>query len=148
MGNKVRRGLGGFGGAALAALWLSAIPSALAAPAPVDEAALFKHQLGLWQIAPQGSLTRWIEIHNLDEAKQSGVFHIEVLGQRKATTRQPLQHLKSHMAITLEALKRSVLRPLRSGSVYPESFNGAHAHWLSLPEADRQVCTRSVLECL
>jgi hypothetical protein len=114
----------------------------------VDEAALFKHELGLWQIAPQGTLSRWIEIHNLEEAKRSGVFHIEVLGQRKAKTRQPLQHLKSHMAITLNALKRSVVRPLRSGSVYPESFDGAYARWRALPEPERQVCDRTITECL
>jgi hypothetical protein len=129
----------------LAALLVGSHPSLLHA---LDDDALFKHELGLWQIAPRGALARWIEIHNLDEAKRSGVFRIEVLAQRKGKTRQPIQHLKAHMAITLNALKRSVVRPLRSGSVYPESFTAAYARWQALPEAQRQVCDRGVTECL
>jgi hypothetical protein len=114
----------------------------------VDEAALYTHAAGLWQIAAKGSLTRWIEIHNLDEAKQSGVFHIEVLGRARDKARGPVEHVRSHMAITPAALARSVLKPLKTGSVYPESFNSAHARWLALPASARDVCDRTVIACL
>jgi hypothetical protein len=114
----------------------------------IDEAALYAHTAGLWQIASKGPLTRWIEIHNLEEAKQSGVFHIEVLGRAQGKARGPVEHVRSHMAITPAALLRSVLKPLKTGSVYPESFNSAHARWLSLPAAARAVCDRNVVACL
>lgn len=114
----------------------------------VDEAALFAHEAGLWQIAAKGAQKRWIEIHNLDEAKQSGVFHIEVLGRTPGKARSAVEHVRGHMAITRAALLRSVLKPLKTGSVYPESFDSAHARWLALPEAERTICDRTIVACL
>jgi hypothetical protein len=53
------------------------------------------------------------------------------------------------MAITREALRRSVVAPLQSGAVYPESFDDAFAAWRAQNHgAGGGVCTTSVEECI
>lgn len=122
---------------------------ALAAEAhAVEDAAIFDHAAGIWKIAGAGSLNRWIVIHNLEEAKRTGLFHIEVIGREQGKPAWAIQHVCSHMAITLDALKRSVIRPLSRGAVYPESFTSGLIEWNKLSEAQRVVCDRSVVECL
>jgi hypothetical protein len=115
----------------------------------VDEQALFAHRPGIWEIAGKGGLRRWIVIHNLDEAKGTGIFHIEVIGREKGRPSWDIRRICNHMAVTQGALARSVLRPLKSGAVYPESFDDAYARWKKDAEAgNRVICDRSVLECL
>lgn len=115
----------------------------------VDEQALFDHKPGIWEIAGKGSLKRWIVIHNLDDAKGTGIFHIEVIGREKLRPSWDIRRICSHMAITQGALAKSVVKPLKSGAVYPESFDDAYARWKRDAEAGKRIiCDRSVLECL
>jgi len=115
-------------------------------PAAVD---IFAAPKGIWAIpAPEGC-TRWIVIHNLDEARQSGIFHIEVLEREDGKPDWEFRRLCSHMALTQEALEHSVLRPLEKGAVYPESFDDAYAAWKrEAADGEAPVCSSSVAECL
>jgi hypothetical protein len=123
--------------------------SAAASPArALEAAAIFDHKAGIWSIDGSAKLTRWIVIHGLAASAQSGVFHIEVIGREKGRPAWDIRHLCNHMAITLAALEKSVRKPLKSGAVYPESFDTAFARWQKQPEAQRPVCDSSVLECL
>lgn len=115
----------------------------------VDDAAVSSHRAGIWEIAPQGTMTRWIVIHNLEDAGQTGVFHIEVIGREKGRPAWDVRRICSHMAVTAEALKRSILKPLKSGAVYPEPFDDAYAAWKKRAEGGHaDICDTSVLECL
>jgi hypothetical protein len=115
----------------------------------VDEAAIFNHKPGIWAIEGKGKLARWIVIHNLAEAKDTGVFHIEVIGHVNGRPSWDIKRICNHMAITKDALKRSMKKPLNQGAVYPEAFDDAYAGWKKDAEAGRKaICDRSVLECL
>jgi hypothetical protein len=115
----------------------------------VDEAAIFSHKPGIWAMKGKGTLDRWIVIHNLTEAKDTGIFHIEVIGHVKGRPSWDIKRICNHMAITKDALKRSVTKPVNKGAVYPEAFDDAYAKWKKEAEAGQKVvCDRSVLECL
>lgn len=115
----------------------------------VDDAALFAHKPGIWAIQGKGTLSRWVVVHNLAEARDTGVFHIEVIGRVKGRPSWDIKRICSHMAISKDALKRSVTRPLNRGAVYPEAFDDDYAAWKKEADAGRKViCERSVLECL
>jgi hypothetical protein len=111
---------------------------------------LLAHRPGLWSIEPTPTLIRWIEIHHLDDAARSGIFHVEVLARVRGEPASKVQHVAPHLAITTAALQRSVLGPLTRGSVYPETFDGAYAAWKKARDAGgpAPICESSVLECL
>ncbi len=115
----------------------------------VDDQALFGHKAGIWEMAPEGTLSRWVVIHNLAEARTSGVFHIEVIGRERSGPVWDVKRIRAHMAVTKEALKRSVVKPLKGGAVYPESYDDAYAQWKRDADGGRMVvCESSVLECI
>lgn len=130
----------------LTAVLLCSIPAGAVA---LDDAALFGHTKGIWAIEGKGSLQRWVVIHNLAEAKGTGVFHLEVIGHEKGRPSWDIRRICPHMAVTKDALKRSVVKPLNKGAVYPEAFDDAYAKWKKEADAGRKVvCDMSVPECL
>jgi len=107
------------------------------------------HKLGIWQIQGTANQNRWLIIHNLEEAKATGVFHIEIIGRNNGQPAWSIVHLRDHMAISLEALKRSVIRPLKRGAVYPESFDTAYTQWKQAADGGRlDICATTVVDCL
>ncbi|HTZ00437.1 MAG TPA: DUF5086 family protein, partial [Rhodocyclaceae bacterium] len=56
------------------------------------------------------------------------------------------RHLAKHMAVTEAALRAGIVKPLKKGAVYPESFDAAYVEWKAL--GDGPVCRTSVMECL
>lgn len=103
----------------------------------------------VWELSRTGTTLRWVVIHNMAEGKTSGVFHIEVLERRLADPAWKFTRLAPHMAVTAAALRASIRKPLRSGRVYPESFDQAFAEWQRQHAAGAgTVCGRTVLECL
>lgn len=115
----------------------------------LEDADIFRHAPGIWEIGGKGDLERWIVIHNLGEAAETGTFHIEVLGREKGSSAWSVLRLCPHMAVTLDALKKSVLRPLKTGTVYPEAFDDALAAWKrDAGKGIKVVCTTSILDCL
>lgn len=110
---------------------------------------IFGHPSGIWQVQATAGQKRWLIIHNLKEARISGIFHIEIIGRDKGRPGWSVVHVCNHMALTLEALKRSVIRPLKSGAVYPESFDSAYARWKNEADQGRpEICTTTVMDCL
>ncbi len=118
-------------------------------PATAVAKDIAEHKTGIWSIAPTKTMKRWVVIHNLDEAKNSGIFHIEVIGRNIGDATWQIKHLVSHMAITKEALKKSVIAPLNKGGVYPETYESAYANWLKENNGNGgTVCATSVWECM
>jgi len=103
----------------------------------------------IWSITPTEKTERRIVIHNPEEARKSGIFHIEVLGRDRGDAVWQVRRLAPHMAITKAALERSVVAPLERGAVYPEAYDDAYAGWRR-ENGGRggAVCRSSVSECL
>jgi len=104
---------------------------------------------GIWSITPTAKQNCWLIIHNLTEAKTTGVYHIEVIGRDKKAPIWQIKHLAAHIAIDKPALLKSIIKPLKKGDVYPESFDDALSVWQK--ENDGKggaVCTTSVIECM
>lgn len=107
------------------------------------------HKPGIWSILGTKKQNRWLVIHNLEEAKNTGIYHIEVIGRGARDPAWKIQHIAKHMAITETALAASVLKPLNKGAVYPESFDSAYRAWQSQNQgAGGAICRQSVLNCL
>jgi len=111
---------------------------------------LLTHRPGLWSLPPRGDMVRWVEIHDLDQARKSGLFHIEVLGRRRGDPAWKIEHLLPHMAITTMALRRSIVEPLTAGSVYPETFDDAYRRWqkTGASAGGAPICETTLDECL
>jgi hypothetical protein len=102
-----------------------------------------------WEIAGASGKLTWVEIHNGDEARSSGIAHVEVLARKSGDPIWEIEHVCPHLAITTEALKRSVVRPLREKSVYTETFDAAFARWkLAAKGGTSVVCTTSIEDFL
>lgn len=103
----------------------------------------------IWAMRPTAKETRWLVIHNRDSAIAEGLFHVEVLALAKGAEPWRVRHLARHLALTEEALRASIVKPLRRGAVYPESFDDAYAQWREQSNAgSAPICRSSVFECL
>lgn len=107
------------------------------------------HETGIWSIEGTDQEQRWIVIHNLAEGKKSGIYHIEVIQRKTGVPAWQIERLLNHMAITEAALKRSIIKPLTRGAVYPEPFDDALAKWTAQNGGKGgDVCHTSVKDCL
>ena len=105
--------------------------------------------VGIWSINGTGKEQRWIVIHNLADGKKTGIYHIEVIQKATGAPSWQIERLVKHMAITEAALKRSVVKPLNSGAVYPEAFDDARAEWQAQNGGKGgEVCSTSVIDCM
>lgn len=103
----------------------------------------------IWEIKGEKDKITWVVIHNPDGARKSGIVHIEVIARKKGAPEWSVEHVCNHMAITEEALSKSVIRPLKTGKVYPESFDSAYSEWQEQAgKGNKVVCTTSLAECL
>jgi Domain of unknown function (DUF5086) len=100
-----------------------------------------------WEIRGAPGRITWVELHDV-EPSDSSVIHIEVLSRKKGDS--SIRHIRDHLAITLDALQRSVVRPLRDQrGVYPESFYFAHKRWQeAAAKGKRDVCSTTLYECV
>lgn len=113
------------------------------------EQTLQTHKTGIWSIEGTEDMDRWIVIHNLNEASESGMYHIEVIGRKNGEPEWSIVRIQSHMAITEGALKKSVIAPLKKGAVYPEVYNDAFREWtLQNKKGTADICLKTVTECL
>ena len=113
------------------------------------EVDLFQHEIGIWSIQGTAEKNMWVIIHNLKEAKDTGVFHIEVIARKVDDPAWKIEHVVKHMAITKIALSASVLKPLHKGAVYPETFDNAFEEWRNQNSGrGGYVCTTSIIDCM
>ncbi|KAF0814972.1 hypothetical protein IGB42_00048 [Andreprevotia sp. IGB-42] len=90
-----------------------------------------------------------MSLHDLARSGHTGIYHLEVLGLRRGDPAWKVRHLVDHMAITEEALLRSIIKPLKRGGVYPESFHWAYQAWQALNHgAGGDICQSNVLQCM
>lgn len=86
-------------------------------------------------------------IHNLNEAKTTSIYHIEVIERKDGDAEWQILYLVHQMTITKETLNRSVIKPLKKGAVYPKSFNYALDIWRKKNDgAGGEVCHSSEVE--
>ncbi|CAG0977638.1 hypothetical protein ARNL5_02201 [Anaerolineae bacterium] len=103
----------------------------------------------IWSIENTAKQNRWLIIHNLNDANNTGIYHIEVIGKNKKDPAWKIQHLANHIAITKSALLASIIKPLSKGDVYPESFNNAFSIWQKENEGKGgAVCNTTVIDCM
>lgn len=102
-----------------------------------------------WEVRGTPDRITWVELHDVDSADPS-VIHVEVLSRKKRDPNAGPRHVRAHLAITLDALQRSIIRPLHDQrGVYPESFYFAHKHWQEeAAVGKREVCTTTLYECV
>jgi hypothetical protein len=99
-----------------------------------------------WEVRGAQDRITWVELHEIDPADPS-VIHGEILSRKKGDDPSDVHHVRAHLAITLEALQRSVVRPLRDKrGVYPESFDYGYKAWRE--SANHDVCRTTVSECV
>lgn len=113
-----------------------------------DEVNFSTHEKGIWSLAEVGEMERWIVIHNLAEALETGIFHIDVIGRNAGEPEWSIFRLSNHIAITSVALSESVIEPLNKGAVYPESFQEAYSEWLKASPEDQFICRTTVSQCI
>jgi hypothetical protein len=99
-----------------------------------------------WEVRGAAHSITWVELHDIDAADPL-VIHVEVLSRKKGDDPSEVHHLRAHLAITLDALQSSVLRPLRDKrGVYPESFDFAYKAWKE--SGKRDICRTTLYECV
>lgn len=103
----------------------------------------------IWKLSSQAGTHRWLIIHSKEQKDALPLYHVEVLERKSGEKPWHFKRLAAHMAITEEALKRSVIKPLDKGAVYPESYEAAYAEWKKInAQGVAAVCRTSVNECL
>jgi hypothetical protein len=100
----------------------------------------------IWALPAAHGNQRWLVIHNLDAAAAEGLYHVEVMERAAGAPPWQFRHLAKHMAVTGAALRASVIKPLKKGAVYPESFDAAYAEWKS--QRGAPICRTTITECL
>ncbi|MCC6820212.1 MAG: DUF5086 family protein [Verrucomicrobia subdivision 3 bacterium] len=102
-----------------------------------------------WEIAGKAGNDTWVEIHNSKEAQTNGVAHVSVITRKKGSPVWKIEWVCPHIAITTEALQRSVIRPFKTRAVYPEAFFKAYENWKADKEKGNAViCSTSVQDFL
>ena len=100
----------------------------------------------LWSIAGPPGERRWLVIHDRADGARAGVYHVEVIARKAGRPSWDVVRVRDHLALTAEALHRSVVKKLAQGRVYPERFDDAVARWRAA--GGTEVCTSSVVTCL
>ncbi|CAK0758379.1 DUF5086 domain-containing protein [Gammaproteobacteria bacterium] len=114
-----------------------------------SEIDLSAHSIGIWSIAGTAHQLRWVIIHNLTAAKDTGIYHLEVIAKDRSAPAWKIERLVKHMAITKTALTASVVKPLTKGAVYPESFDYAFITWKEQNAgAGGTICETTVTDCI
>lgn len=104
---------------------------------------------GIWSIKGSSQKNRWVVINNIDHKNDESIYHIEVLSRKKSAPLWQVEHLVPHMAITKAALTRSIIKQLKKGAVYPETYNTAYYKWQSENHnTGGLVCTTSIEQCI
>jgi hypothetical protein len=103
----------------------------------------------VWDLPGTATENRWVEVHSIESIGAATVYHVSVLSRRKGEPVWSLKHLVPHMAITEEALRRSVVKLSRSQhTAYPETYDGGYNQWRALRNKGTvPICDTSLLEC-
>jgi len=125
-------------------LWVASAGSSRAEVSDKELSAHFD-----WEIeGPKGYVT-WVQIRGEDGAELSGTMHVSILQRKKSAHLWEFRYLCPHLAITAEALRRSVVKPVNYGGTYPERFIEAYEEWKQDKAAGHAyICTTSIADYL
>jgi len=102
-----------------------------------------------WRIESPAGTIRWIEIHDLDAGRTTGLYHVQVLERELQSPLWKFRSLASHMALTETALRASIIDIAKERSVYPETFESGYSTWKEREAAgDAPICNSEVAKCL
>ncbi len=102
-----------------------------------------------WEIAGPPTKQTWVEIHNGKQAQATGIAHVSVLARKKGAPAWDLEWVCAHIAITTDALQRSVLRPFKTRGAYPERYDEALRRWQEEDKNGRAaICSTSIAQWL
>jgi hypothetical protein len=102
-----------------------------------------------WRLASPPGITRWLEIHNLQDARSSGIYHVQVLERSANSPQWEIRSLADHIAVTTAGLRASILGVASEKPVYPERFDAAYQEWKELEaHGEAPVCHSEVAKCL
>ena len=87
------------------------------------------YSTNFWEVEGKTGYVTWVEIYNSPEARTNGIAHVSVVRQKQDDPVWKLEWVCPHIAITTDALKRSVIRPLKAKGAYPEHFYEALNRW-------------------
>lgn len=103
----------------------------------------------VWEIPADKGSHRWLIIRGTPQSSQDNLYHIEVLERKAGQPAWSFHRVAEHLALTETALRADIVRPLKRGDVYPETYDNAYAAWLKLDSASRRpVCTSRLSDCL
>jgi len=102
-----------------------------------------------WRIESPAGTIRWIEIHELDAGRATGLYHVQVLEREVQSPPWKFRSLASHMALTESALRASIIEIAKERSVYPETFESGYNTWKEREaNGDAPICKSEVAKCL
>jgi hypothetical protein len=103
----------------------------------------------VWRLSSPPGTFRWLEIHNLDDARSTGIYHVQVLERSANSPPWEFRSLADHMAITAMGIRASIQGVASEKAVYPETFNTAYRAWKKLEaRGEAPVCNLEVAKCL
>jgi hypothetical protein len=107
------------------------------------------YSTNFWKIEGKVGNQTWVEIFNCDEAKTNGIAHVSVITRKEGSPVWKIEWVAPHVAITTDALKRSVLSPFKTRGAYPEHFYEAYDRWKEEKKKGKAIiCTTSLQDYL
>jgi len=108
------------------------------------------YSIACWLLPGSPGKITWVEIMNREEAKATGIAHVWVLARKKGAPKWEIEHVCYHIAITTEALRRSVTQPYKTaGAYYPDVYYERLESWRrEQKEGKAIVCTTSISDYL
>src|SRR2546423_657051 len=98
-----------------------------------------------WKVEGKAGYVTWVEIHNIQEARTNGVAHVSIVARKTNSPVWQIEWVCPHIAITTDALKRSVIEPFKTREAYPERFYEAYNRWQAGEKLGKAVvCTNSI----
>jgi len=103
-----------------------------------------------WLLPGSPGKITWVEIMNIEDARKTGIAHVWVLARKKGAPKWEVEHVCYHIAITTDALRRSVTQPYKSaGAYYPDVYRENLEMWKrSEKEGKASICTTSISDYL
>jgi hypothetical protein len=100
---------------------------------------------GSWSLDTSDGIERWLVVHAVP-SDHDPAFHIEVLQAAIGDPAWKFRRLVPHMAVSEEALRRSIHGRSSRKEPYPEAYDYAYESWRK--DGRNTICTTTVTQCL
>lgn len=117
-------------------------PAPAVKPGPERDFSLHR----MWVVDETSKTMTWVEIHQTDDTQSTGIFHVSVYLMKKNSRSDYLWRCP-HLAVSRDALERSVIRPIKRAGFYPESFEQGYNYWQQdQKKGTAFVCTTTIAD--